>query len=137
MMGRSGLSGASNTFFQVATWVKAAETDAIGEILVCAHFGDQFEIVYAATDSHIKLMRIHNPGKRNPTVLPPCRLREQVLVLAEEHTTERSGAVKKIGIIEFGCTIRLSGQDINTPVQQSDRNCPATWTSMYRDKLTG
>jgi hypothetical protein len=98
--------------------------NAIGEILRCAHLRDEFEIIYAATDGYVELMRVDHAGERNPAALPSRRLGQQVLVLAEKHTAERCGTVQQIWIIDFGTTICLSRQDINPSVQQYDRYCP-------------
>jgi len=66
---------------------------------------------------------VHYASEWNTTALPPRRLGQQVLVLAEENTPERCGTIEQIGIIEFGCTICLNGHDINASVQQGYGYC--------------
>jgi hypothetical protein len=66
-----------------------------------------------------------DPSERNSAALPPRCLGQEVLVLAEKHTAERCGTVEQIGIIDFGGTICLGGQNINASVQQRDGYCPA------------
>ena len=67
---------------------KRQKLNAIGKVVRHAHFGDEFEIADTATDSHVELVGVHYTRKGNAHALPPRRLRQQVLVLTEEHTSE-------------------------------------------------
>ncbi len=69
--------------------LQGQKLNPIGEILGRAHFGDEFEVVDAATDGHKELVGVHYACEWNTTALPPRSLGQQVLVLAEENTPER------------------------------------------------
>jgi len=66
--------------------------DSIRHIGWLINLGHQFEIIDALADGDTELVSINHSRKRLASSLTALSLRKQVLVLREEHSTERSGA---------------------------------------------
>ena len=75
--------------------------------------GDQLEIVNALTDRHVKLMSVHEAGKRATGPLPLRRLGKQVRVPREQDPPERGGPVQKPWVGEAAGAIFLSRQNLD------------------------
>ena len=67
-------------------------------------------------------MTVNNPGERNACSLPPRRFRQEILILAEQHSTEICRSIEQFRIWEFRCAIKLGRQNIDTAIHQCDRD---------------
>ncbi len=75
--------------------------------------GDQLEIVNTLADRHVKLMSVHEAGKRATGPLPLGCLRKQVCVPREQDPPERGSPVQKLWVGEAAGAILLSRQDLD------------------------
>ena len=57
-------------------------------------------------------MRVNDPGEAAGGALSGRGLGEEVLVLAEEHSAERCGAIEQRRVVQSGCAILLRRQYI-------------------------
>ena len=67
--GGFGKRGNRSSGKAIVIHLQRQELDAVGEVFRQAHFGDDFEVVYAAPDGDVKLMRIDNAAECNSTSL--------------------------------------------------------------------
>ena len=67
---------------------------AAGHLVRLKDLGNQFELLHALANRDIELVRVHDTGEVAAGPLSGGGLREEVLVLAEQHAAERRGAIE-------------------------------------------
>ena len=68
--------------------------DSISHIGLLIHLGHQFEIMDTLANGDADLVSINHSGKRLAFLLTDTGNRQQIRVLREEHSVERSGALE-------------------------------------------
>ena len=86
-------------------------------------FGHQLKVVNAATHGAALLMRIDDACEIPSRTLSLRRLREQIVVHAEENPTQLSGPVQKLRVGKLMTFVLECSEDIHTSQSQPLRDC--------------
>ena len=97
--------------------------DAIREVFQCSGLGENLQIVDGPPNGDPELVGVNDASELLATPLTLRCLRQQVIVLAEEHTAKLAGSVQQTGIFQLRRAIQLRRQNIHTPQQEPARDC--------------